>query len=401
MRCFIDEPLGPRLEDSGFEIVERKGLGHPDSICDATMDRVSQALSAAYLERFGRVLHHNADKGLLIAGGVDHAFGGGRVVEPMHMVVAGRATRGLGGASIDVEGIATQAVRAWFREHLPAVDVERHLRFQVALAPGSRQLTEIFAHEGLLGANDTSAAVGYAPLTETERLTLACERFLTREAPEALRRRIGQDVKVMAVRRERKLDLTVAVPLFDRELRDERAYFEQKAIVAAVLRDHLEARLANIDALELHLNALDTPGRGVAGAYVTVIGTSAEAADSGAVGRGNRVNGLIALRRPRGAEAAAGKNPVSHVGKIYSVLAHLIAGRLEREIEGLAEATVWLVSRIGERIDRPATIAVQARPEPGGALVDLEPAIENVVHQSLEKVPELVGELIRGEHPVC
>jgi S-adenosylmethionine synthetase len=401
MRFLIDESPGPPIEESAFEVVERKGLGHPDSICDATMDRVSQALSTAYLERFGRVLHHNADKGLLVAGGVDHAFGGGRVVAPMHMVVAGRATRGLGDASIDVDGVAVEAVRGWFREHLPAVDVERHLRFQVALAPGSRQLTGIFDQPGLLGANDTSAAVGYAPLTETERLTLDCERFLTRDAPEALRRRIGQDVKVMAVRHGRKLDLTVAVPLFDRDVPNEAAYFEAKAIVAAALREHLEPRLRRLDALELHLNALDAPGRGVAGAYLTVIGTSAEAADSGAVGRGNRVNGLIALRRPRGAEAAAGKNPVSHVGKIYSVLAHLLAGRLEREVEGLAEAMVWLVSRIGQPIDRPATIAVQARPAPGFALADLEPTIMEEVHRALGTMPELVGELIRGEHPIC
>jgi S-adenosylmethionine synthetase len=44
------------------EIVERKGLGHPDTICDLVMERISQALSQAYLQHFGKILHHNCDK---------------------------------------------------------------------------------------------------------------------------------------------------------------------------------------------------------------------------------------------------------------------------------------------------------------------------------------------------
>ena len=44
------------------EIVERKGLGHPDTLCDALAEEVSLALSRFYRERFGFVLHHNVDK---------------------------------------------------------------------------------------------------------------------------------------------------------------------------------------------------------------------------------------------------------------------------------------------------------------------------------------------------
>jgi S-adenosylmethionine synthetase len=38
-------------------------------------------------------------------------------------------------------------------------------------------------------------------------------------------------------------------------------------------------------------------------------------------GRGNRINGLITPCRPMRLEAAAGKIPVTHVGKIYNVMA--------------------------------------------------------------------------------
>jgi S-adenosylmethionine synthetase len=82
------------------------------------------------------------------------------------------------------------------------------------------------------------------------------------------------------------------------------------------------------DHTEIHFNALEEVGRCLGGTYLSLLGTSAEDADSGQVGRGNRVNGLIAMNRPMGTEATTGKNPVSHVGKIYSVLAHRLARQI-------------------------------------------------------------------------
>ncbi|MGH2349196.1 MAG: methionine adenosyltransferase, partial [bacterium] len=46
---------GTPVSEHEVEIVERKGVGHPDSICDAIMDRVSVALSREYLRRFGTI----------------------------------------------------------------------------------------------------------------------------------------------------------------------------------------------------------------------------------------------------------------------------------------------------------------------------------------------------------
>ena len=63
---------GPALSVAAqpLEIVERKGKGHPDTICDAIAEAVSIQLSKAYQETFGRILHHNIDKCLLVAGQV-------------------------------------------------------------------------------------------------------------------------------------------------------------------------------------------------------------------------------------------------------------------------------------------------------------------------------------------
>jgi S-adenosylmethionine synthetase len=135
--------------------------------------------------------------------------------------------------------------------------------------------------------------------------------------------------------------------------------------------------------------------------YLSVLGTSAEDADSGEVGRGNQVNGIIALNRPRGSEAAAGKNPVSHVGKIYSVLTHLLAERIYCEIPGLEQTVVWLCSRIGAPIDQPQVAAVQVTLKAGTKISDVAERARKIVRSELQRMPEFCMELVRGEYSIC
>jgi S-adenosylmethionine synthetase len=139
----------------------------------------------------------------------------------------------------------------------------------------------------------------------------------------------------------------------------------------------------------------------MAGVYLSVLGTSAEDADSGEVGRGNQVNGLIALNRPRGSEAAAGKNPISHVGKIYNVLAHLLANKLHTHIPALQGVVVWLCSRIGAPIDQPQTISVQVHLQPGVTLADVSTSIRELVLSELAGMSLFCQELAEGRYPIC
>ena len=84
--------LGHASPDEGkVEIVERKGLGHPDTICDALAEQFSVRLCRYYLDRFGVVLHHNVDKALLVGGSASPVFGGGKVHTPIEIYLAGRA----------------------------------------------------------------------------------------------------------------------------------------------------------------------------------------------------------------------------------------------------------------------------------------------------------------------
>lgn len=135
--------------------------------------------------------------------------------------------------------------------------------------------------------------------------------------------------------------------------------------------------------------------------YLTVLGTSADGADGGQVGRGNRVNGLISLHRPMSTEAAAGKNPVSHVGKIYNLLAPQIASQICQTVAGVEEATVWLCSQIGRPIADPWSVAVEILPKPDATPSDIEAGVEQVIHSQLSKLPAFVERLTRGELPVC
>jgi S-adenosylmethionine synthetase len=135
--------------------------------------------------------------------------------------------------------------------------------------------------------------------------------------------------------------------------------------------------------------------------YLSLLGTSAEAGDSGEVGRGNRVCGVISLRRPASAEAAAGKNPVAHVGKIYNVLAHVLAGQIHRNVRGLREVTVWLTSRIGRPVSSPQFVMVEVHLAEGVSLVSVEPLISRQVQDALRRMTPFCQELAKGDYAVC
>ncbi|HLW61095.1 MAG TPA: methionine adenosyltransferase [bacterium] len=406
MRTIRVETLpGVPVGDLQVEMVERKGIGHPDSICDAIMDRVSVELSREYLSQFGRILHHNIDKAFLVAGDAEVKFGGGAIREPMKLIFGDRATEGLNGRVVPIRELAIRTAKNWLRENLRFVDPGGpdtldgpHVSYQLEIKPGSAELVDIFSRS-VMGANDTSAAVGYWPMTETERLVRETEQFINsrtfkEEFPEA-----GEDVKVMGVRQGRELRLTAAVAFVDRFIENEDHYFRRKQQIYDAVTSFL-ARRTTMDKIHFDLNTLDEPGRGVGGIYLSVLGTSAESGDSGQIGRGNKVNGVIAINRPMGTEAAAGKNPVSHVGKIYSIFTHQVAQKVFEEVEGVREAYVWMVSQIGKPIDEPVA-AAQIILAKGARKAAVERRVGEVVDRELAGIQVFCRELAQGKYSVC
>jgi S-adenosylmethionine synthetase len=190
------------------------------------------------------------------------------------------------------------------------------------------------------------------------------------------------------------------MPLLANYIRSEKEYFDRKEIIYREMVRFIE-RFEGFKKRQLHFNTLDEKRRGLGGIYLSLLGTSAEDADSGQVGRGNRVNGLISVNRPMGTEAAAGKNPVSHVGKIYNVLAHKIAMKIYKEIEGIKEINVLLLSRIGTPIDKPLMAAAQVLLHRGRKIGEIAKTARGIFEKEFADINRFCRELSRGKYPIC
>lgn len=397
----VEAYKGTSVIEHDVEIVERKGRGHPDYICDSIMETISVALSNEYKRAFGTILHHNIDKGLLAAGRTEKTFGGGRIIKPMELTIGDRATFVADSKKIPVKDIAIESAKDWIKRNLRFIDPERDIKYRVVLAPGSAELVDIFKRPGAVRpANDTSAAVGYYPLSPTEKVVLELERYLNSKRFKDIYPETGEDIKVMGLRRKKELDMTVAMPFISHFIGSEDEYFEKKETVLRKINQFLK-RFEDFKEIRVHFNTLDERGRGLSGIYLTVTGTSAEDADSGQVGRGNRVNGLISMNRPMGTEAAAGKNPVSHVGKIYNVLAHHIAKRIYNEIDGLKEVYVLLLSMIGTPIDRPQMASAQVLTDGKTRIRDVERRIKDIIEAELSEINRFCDDLSKGKYSIC
>jgi S-adenosylmethionine synthetase len=378
-----------------FEIVERKGVGHPDTICDALAEAFGRGLCRFYQETFGRILHHNVDKALRCGGMARPAFRGGEMVEPIEIHLAGRATCKHRGAEIPVQDIAIESCRRWLRENLSHLDADAHVRVVPHIRSTSSDLSELFDRTHTPGAslaNDTSFGVGYAPLDILERTVLAVAHDLNAPNTRSMHPFIGEDIKVMGARHGSDIELTVACALVGchvESLDDYRA--KKRAIGARALE---VSRKVGDAPVSVAVNAADhdTPD----GIYLTVTGLSAEAGDDGQVGRGNRVNGLITPYRPMSLEAAAGKNPVTHVGKLYNVMAHRIAHAIVSEVPEIEETYCYLLSRIGHPVADPALFDVKVRLEELSRLTELTPQITDVAHATFSRIDSLQRDALNG-----
>ena len=389
------------LEDQPLEIVERKGLGHPDTICDAVMNQISVDLSKEYLNKFGVVLHHNVDKSLLAAGIATPAFKGGKILEPMRFVFGDRATFKVGDEENPVDEIAAKSASNWLKENLRFVDPAEHVVFQSQIKPGSMALADIFDRKGkFLGSNDTSAAVGYAPYTKTETVILDLERHLNSKSFKDSFPESGEDIKLMGLRKGGNLDITVAMAMVDRYIDSEDDYFKKQGEIKDAIHGFVDDKFG-FDKIHIDLNALDVKGRGIDGLYLTINGTSAEAGDSGQVGRGNNVAGVIPLNRPMSAEAAAGKNPVSHVGKIYNALSYRISNRIVEDVSGVREVYVWILSQIGKPINEPSVVSAQIVPAEGVELESVNKQIDEVIAKEFDHLAEFCDDLAQGKIALC
>ncbi|RLG82435.1 MAG: methionine adenosyltransferase [Thermoprotei archaeon] len=392
------------VEEQDIELVERKGLGHPDFIADSASEVSSLALSRYYLSKYGMILHHNVDKVLLVGGQAMPEFGGGVVLHPIYIIVSGRATEYVikEEKSIDRVPIGTlvvNAVKDWVRRNFRFLDPERHIVVDYMIRSGSSDLVKVFElrSRGVPLANDTSFGIGYAPLSTLERLVLNTERLLNSREFKSSLPEVGEDVKVMGLRVGKDIKLTVAVAMISGLTPDLDHYLSVKEEVRNRILD-LATKIAPNYSVEVHVNTADKPEKGLV--YLTVTGTSAEHGDDGMTGRGNRANGLITPLRPMSLEATAGKNPVNHVGKLYNVLALRMAERVYKSVSKVKEVYVELLSQIGHPIDSPLIASAKVIPEEQAPINAIRSDVASIIDDELNNVTKLTDMILKGEAPL-
>ncbi|MEN6442375.1 MAG: methionine adenosyltransferase [Methanoregula sp.] len=382
------------LEKQRIELVERKCLGHPDSLADGIAESISQALCKAYLEEFGVVLHHNTDQGEVVAGESCPKFGGGKMIRPIYVLLDGRATKQFDGVTIATDAIAVDAAHAYLHKILPELNLSRDVTIDSRLGTGSTDLRDVFkpCQGKVPRSNDTSFGVGHAPFSDVETIIRTTADFIDVK----LRRKypaIGQDIKIMGLRDKDTITLTVACAIVDKYCADIKEYQEYMALlqeqITAVAKKCSKRKVA------VHVNTADDIKK--KSVFLTVTGTSAEMGDDGSVGRGNRCNGLITPNRPMSMEATSGKNPINHIGKIYNLLSTQIAQECVTKVDGIEEMYVRLLSQIGKPIDLPLVASVQVLPKCGVNLKDINAEIDGIVNENLANVTSITEKVIRGE----
>jgi len=383
MQIHIEKLNQKPVSDQKIEIVERKGIGHPDSLTDAVCESASRILSNYYIEKQGFICHHNLDKGLLVGGVSNPVFGGGEIIESPTAIVAGTAT--IIERIDDIKKLIYEEVDKYFDSTLRFAD-KLNPHIMVNIHPGSHALVDIFKRFSkgeIPPANDTSFGVGFAPMTQLETTVLKVENFLNSKEIKIKFPSIGEDIKVMGSRNDDNTNLTVAIAFVGKFLSSLEEYYDQKEKI----RELLEGKFKT-DGMKVYVNTCDTKES----IYLTVTGTSWEMGDDGQVGRGNRANGLITPCRTMSLEAVAGKNPVTHVGKIYNLKAQEIANEIN-DLFKVREVQVQLLSKIGCPINDPF---VGVKYIANGDVRQSE--VEDIVSNSLsrEGFDDLIQGLLKG-----
>lgn len=359
-------------ENLDYEFVERKGIGHPDTLSDALAETLSVKYSNYTLDKYGAVLHHNFDKVGLLGGASHVTFGEGHLTSPIRVLINGRVSTKFGNELIPIKEMLILWSKEFMKLKFPMMDTEKDLVFHYNIStqssPGKteeikstnaprkhwfepRDLNDLPELRNLV-SNDTSLGVGYAPYTILEQLILNIENTLNSDGFKKDNLWIGSDIKIMGFRHRQQFGITMCIPQIANYVTSADAYKNNQ--LNAVKEIHKIAKNLGIDKLELNINTRDNFD--TVELYLTAIGSSIESGDEGLVGRGNRINGVISPTKPMSMEGACGKNPVYHIGKVYYVAANEISKKIYKKYKIPNE--VALVSQSGRDLLDPWAIFV-------------------------------------------
>jgi len=392
------------------EKVERKGIGHPDTLADALATEISREYCRYTVANFGAILNHNFDKVGFMGGRSRVEMGGGHMVSPIRVLLNGRGSTSFGGHEIPIRDIMTETTRRLMKERFPNLDVDRDLRFIYEVENESTSGEVMNVQDGSIRpfwykprnfgdieylndyvANDMSTGTAHWPLSTTGQVVLSLERRLSSPDFKSDKPWLGNDIKLTAARHGRTLDLSIVVPQISPYVESVEQYTRNLDLIREEIMRHVSDQQPELD-LNLCLNSRDrlTPPLEL---YLTYIGSCVEMGDEGFVGRGNRSQGVIDMTRPYSMEAPAGKNPAYSIGFVYTEEAQRIARRLYENIGVPVE--VSLTSQNARKLPDPWDVTVTSM----GRGIDRETA-QGIIHDELDRIPEITIDFLEGRiHP--
>lgn len=388
----LNQPVN--IERSPYEAVERKGIGHPDTLCDAIAELASRRYSEAVYKKIGRLPHHYFDKVMLMGGAVDMGLGHGELIEPYRVIFAGKVTRKVGDIELPVTEIITDAAKEVLTSTLHNFDPDRHLVVMDELRdyqgpakkrpryqPENAEAMPVLDQKGRV-SNDVNLCTGFYPLTRTEQVTLVTEKHLNSKEYKAKHPYTGMDIKVASVRVGDDIEVTVNMPFIAPLVSSMDEYKKLSKELAAELRGFYDKN--EFSDVRLTFNPQDVSGL----PYLSVTGSVADTGDVGVVGRGNRSNGLITPMRPMSIEAVSGKSPIDNTGKMYGITATRISEAIYKAAGYWNNVTI--VTFRDRALDDPAYVLVSLDASDSKAETKIRPVVE----ECLAKVPGLTEELI-------
>ncbi len=404
----------PNINDTEYEVVERKGIGHPDNLCDAVAEKISVAYSTYCLDKYGVILRHMVDKVAVLGGSSKVSFGQGEMTSPIRILLNGRFTHIFLDEEIDYMKIVNNVVKDHFKNIFPLLDTDKWLKIidntHFSQGPGvvynkdgttKNERSQFFSvsdekyikhHSNGFRSNDTSTTVSYFPLSDLENMVIISEGLLDNAKFKKSHQYVGTDIKVMGKRVSKNIELTLCIP-FIAEFTPDQGFYIQKLNELKELLINMLKREFPTYSIDIILNTRDNFDN--QDIYLTAIGSAVESGDEGAVGRGNRSNGIIPFTRNMSSEAPCGKNPVYHTGKIFTVIGDIIAEEIFKTL-GI-ESTVYLTSQMGRDMNDPWQAAIALDGYQKDIDEELRMSISNIVEENLIKHSEITNKIVSGQ----
>lgn len=381
--------------DKEFEFVERKGLGHPDTICDAIAETASKYYSQYFFKKYGRYAHHWFDKVMLIGGESVIKYGKGSLVKPYEVIFAGKCVKRFMQQDVPLKVIFKRAASEILGRVLYKFDPEKDLiiidktvDYTGSSRKNIRYQPEII--EDLIEpncksrvSNDCNLVCGYAPYSKIEQAVKLVENYYTDISYRDKHPEIGSDIKLVGTRENNEYNLLVNMPFIADYISNYNDYIDKSKKIICEIKNMLKEKIG-IEC-KIDFNPSDRENK----PYLTSLGSAADTGDVGVVGRGNRINGLITPMRCMSIEAPAGKNPIDHTGKLYGILAHRLANEIFKITNCFVEIHIY-VSKSTD-IFKPEKIVINI--DDRGVNFDDE-TIKRLVNDYFSSMNNLTKELV-------